>query len=161
MCSWSMQDGTREGTEAGKMACETKPTLCEKADMDQCKSDTYLAVWSTAGTEASKLCKWVEGGEAGTPPVATPPACQADKKCKTKINGDGVEAVDQTRGGAGEYCCNHHWGPLCANELCCRGENCASGRCVDSSGQELTEKNPGSGRCAEAEKSANMSGDGE
>jgi len=58
ICSWS--NSTREGTEASEMACQTKPTLCEQATMDECQSDTYLAIPATPGTEASKMCKWVE-----------------------------------------------------------------------------------------------------
>jgi len=41
--------------------CETKPTLCESANKEQCTSDTYLAVWSVTGTEAKKMCKWEDG----------------------------------------------------------------------------------------------------
>jgi len=78
-------------TTASTGHCVTKPTLCEKASEDECKSDTYLAVWSTDGTEASKMCSW-----SGTACETKPTLCE--KADMDQCNSDTYLAVWSTAG---------------------------------------------------------------
>lgn len=74
---------------------------------------------------------------------ASATACDPTYHCQLT----GANLVDQTRGGAATYCCNHATNSVCEGDPCCRGDNCASNICCGPDGVDLSESNPGSGTC--------------